>query len=137
MNLLVLSHHRAHELHRTFRIGGLHVCARCLGLYPVLAAGLLLQFRLGAPLRWEHDFLFVMGLTAPGLWDWSRGVRDPASGTNALRLLTGVLLGAAFARSLYVHVQQPLHWLLPMQLAMVLFVVVPALAWSRSGAREG
>lgn len=135
MNLFLLSHHRDHELHRTWRLGGLHLCARCLGLYPVLALGLVLQLRFGAPLHWEHDFLFVLGLTAPGLWDWSRGVRDPASGSNGLRTLTGVLLGAAFARSLYVHLQQPLHWLLPMQLAAVLLVVIPALAWLRTGER--
>ena len=36
-----LSHQTPAELHRAWSIGGVHVCARCLGVYPVLLMGLV------------------------------------------------------------------------------------------------
>lgn len=124
MNFFLLSHHRDAHLSRAWNLGGLRVCARCLGLYPTLALGLWVQHHLGAPALWEHDFLFVIGLTAPGLWDWARGVEAPESGTNALRTFTGVLLGAALARSVHVHLQNPLPWILLLQLGVIAVVAL-------------
>lgn len=137
MNLFVLSHHPTGELHRTWKLGGLHFCARCLGLYPVLFLGLIAQFKLRVPLEWQHDLLFVLGLTVPGLWDWSRGVSDPASGGNWLRTLTGVGLGVALSRSLYIHFQRPLPIVLLAQLGLI-SLVAGAVLYRRFGQpRDG
>ena len=122
-----LSHHRESELHRTVRLGGVHVCARCLGTYPALVLGLALLFALRAPLAWRWDVAAVLLLTLPALLDWSVGQFRPAWGSNAQRALTGVLLGAALARSLHVHLQRPLPAVLLAQGALVTAVALPVI----------
>jgi uncharacterized membrane protein len=119
-----LSHHPPEELHRACRLGGVHVCARCLGVYPVLLAGLLAQFALRTPLWHRWDVGLVVLLTLPALLDWAYGrFRTHAFG-NLWRLSTGVLLGVALSRSLYVHLQRPLPAPLLVQGALVTAVVL-------------
>jgi uncharacterized membrane protein len=125
--MLWLSHHRAAEAHRTYLLGGVRVCARCLGTYPVLACVLALLFLVRAPLSWRWDVPAVLGLTLPALVDWSRGRLRPGGGSNAVRTLTGVLLGAALGRSLYVHLQRPLPAVLLAQGALVTAVALPVI----------
>ncbi|RKH56515.1 DUF2085 domain-containing protein [Corallococcus aberystwythensis] len=122
-----LSHHHPDEYNRTCVLAGVRVCARCLGTYPVLAAVFLGLFALKAPLQWEWDVPIVLGLTLPALVDWAVGRFRPASGSNALRTLTGVLLGAGLGRSLYVHVQRPLPAVLLAQALLVTGVAVPVI----------
>ncbi len=132
-----LSHHHEDEYNRTYLLGGVRVCARCLGTYPVLVAVMMGLFALRAPLTWPWDVPVVLGLTLPALVDWAVGRFRPASGTNAVRTLTGVLLGAALGRSLFVHLQKPLPPMLVWQGALVLVVALPVLFLSSRGSRNG
>lgn len=122
-----LSHHPPEELDRTWKLGRLHVCARCAGVYPVLFLGLLLQFMRNAPLQLRLDGLMGMALILPALLDWAYGRWRPHAGSNFWRTFTGVLLGAALARSIYVHLQRPFPPILVGQLALVGVVVAGVL----------
>ncbi len=132
-----LSHHHPDEYNRTYVLGGARVCARCLGTYPVLLACLVGLFAVRAPLDWRWDVPAVLGLTVPALGDWAVGRFRPASGSNAVRTLTGVLLGLALGRSLYVHVQRPLPEVLLAQAALVTAVAVPVILATYRKPRPG
>jgi uncharacterized membrane protein len=125
-----LSHHPPDELDRAYEIAGARVCARCLGTYPVLIATLALQFRVRAPLRWAWDVPWAVILLLPALVDWSVGRFRPHLGSNLWRTTTGVLLGLALGRTLYVHIQRPLPTGLWLQAALVAAVAVPVLVLS-------
>ena len=125
----LLAHHRTPHLDRCVRIGRLHLCARCLGVYPVLVGAfgvqLWLHGRFPALLRgrdWE-PYLFAV-LVTPALIDWIRGRIDPTSGTNGIRILTGALLGLGLARALYLHARAPFT---PPSLWMLVYVGAGAL----------
>ncbi|RYZ35051.1 MAG: DUF2085 domain-containing protein [Myxococcaceae bacterium] len=122
-----LSHHHADEFNRTYLLGGVRVCARCLGTYPVLAAVFVGLFALKAPLSWTWDVPVGVALILPALVDWAVGRFRPASGNNAVRTLTGVLLGLGLGRSLYIHVQRPLPAVLLAQALLVTGVAVPVI----------
>ncbi len=104
----LLSHHPPEAHDRCLRIGGVPVCARCLGLYPTLALGMILLFWTGGgwPLQ-EQESTILTVLTLPALIDWAHGLFVPRPGGKARRLFTGILLGVALSRVLY------LHWLDP------------------------
>ena len=104
-----ISHHGEDQLCRCVRIGGLHVCARCLGLYPALFLLLALQAVLKAPGFRPPDLALIPLLTLPALFDWALGRFAPQSGSNPRRIVSGVLLAAALARSLWLHFMAPLH----------------------------
>src|SRR5437867_10388003 len=125
-----LSHHREGELHRTYSLGGVRLCARCLGTYPLLFAALAIQIARHAPLSTPLDPVLALLLPVPALVDWSVGRFRPHAGNNALRTLTGVLLGASLGRTLYVHFQRPFHLWLDLQLLLCLLVAIPVLALS-------
>ncbi|WP_434380263.1 DUF2085 domain-containing protein [Melittangium boletus] len=130
-----LSHHHAEEYNRTYVLGGVRVCARCLGTYPVLLATLVGLFKLRAPLAWPWDIPVVLGLSLPAVVDWAVGRFRPRSGSNAVRTLTGVLLGLALGRSLFIHVQKPLPPVLVWQAALVAVVAIPVLMASARGSK--
>ena len=132
-----LSHHHEEEYNRTYLLGGVRVCARCLGTYPVLLAVLVALFTVRAPLSWEWDVPVVLGLTLPALVDWAVGRFRPAGGSNAVRTLTGVLLGVALGRSLFVHFQKPLPPVLVWQAALVAVVALPVLLMTYGGPKDG
>ncbi|HEY0093367.1 MAG TPA: DUF2085 domain-containing protein [Archangium sp.] len=132
-----LSHHHEDEYNRTYLLRGVRVCARCLGTYPVLVAVMMGLFAVRAPLVWHWDVPVVLGLTLPALVDWAVGRFRPASGSNAVRTLTGVLLGVALGRSLFVHLQKPLPPMLLWQAALVLGVALPVLLVNSGGSRNG
>ena len=129
-----LSHHPPEEWNRTYRLGGVRVCARCLGTYPVLFAVLGLQLALRAPLAFAAELPVVLLLTLPALLDWARGRFAPERGTNWGRTLTGVLLGLALGRSVYVHLRSPWPPVLRGQLLLIGAVALPvlAMAWRRN-----
>jgi uncharacterized membrane protein len=129
MTPIWLSHHREEELHRTYRVGGLNLCARCLGMYPVMFAGIVLLFSLRAPLTWRYDVPFALGLTAIGVADFAIGQLRPRAFANPWRTFTGALLGVAFARTLYVHLQRPFPPALIAQGVLVTVVLGPAILW--------
>jgi uncharacterized membrane protein len=132
-----LSHHHEEEYNRTYLLGGVRVCARCLGTYPVLLAVMVGLFAVRAPLAWRWDVPVVLGLTLPALVDWAVGRFRPASGSNTVRTLTGVLLGVALGRALYVHVRSPLPAVLLWQGALVTAVAVPVLLATYRGPKAG
>ena len=133
----LLSHHSEEELHRCYRFGSVHVCARCLGVYPVLFGLVAIQLVLHAPLALKYDFPLVLGLTAPAVLDWALGQRDPARGSNLFRTFTGALLGLGLGRSLYIHLVSPFPKVLLFQLALVSVVVPPVILATYWRKRRG
>ncbi|HUB08467.1 MAG TPA: DUF2085 domain-containing protein [Myxococcales bacterium] len=94
----LLSHHDGAGLARCFRLGPLHVCARCSGLWPTLVAGIgVLTAKPVPSSRW--DLPVELALILPALWDWARSLRHPKLGTNLGRAATGALLGLGLARA--------------------------------------
>ena len=132
-----LSHQHPEEYNRTYVLGGVRVCARCLGTYPVLLVVLVALFKLRAPLAWRGDVPLVLGLTLPALVDWAVGRFRPTGGSNAVRTLTGVLLGMALGRSLFIHLQRPLPPVLLWQAALVAAVALPVLLATSRGPPPG
>jgi uncharacterized membrane protein len=131
-----LSHHHPDELDRCYRVGPLHVCARCLGTYPVLFAALAVQFALHASLASSLDVSVGLALVAPATLDWAYGRFHPHRFSNPWRTFTGVLLGLGLGRSLFIHLQQPFPTVLIAQLLGVTAVAVPViLATYRRGRR--
>lgn len=128
--MFFLSHHHPDELHRAYRIAGVHVCARCLGTYPVLLLALGWQFSHRVPLERPSDLPLVLGLSAPAVLDWAIGRFRPELFSNAWRTATGVLLGIALGRTLYTHLQRPLPPSLLGLAALVTAVGVPVILLS-------
>lgn len=122
-----LSHHPPDELDRCWRLGGVDVCARCLGAYPVLFAAIALQFSLHAPLSHPLDVPIALGLLTPALADWAWGRFRPHAFSNPWRTLTGVLLGVALGRTLFIHLQRPLPLALLLQMGLVTGVATPVI----------
>ena len=122
-----LSHHHADELDRCFKFGGVHVCARCLGTYPLMLGMIAAQLALKAPLSHPLDLPVAVALVAPALADWAYGRFFPHRFSNLWRFATGILLGLGLSRSLYVHLQQPLPPMLIAQLALVTAVATPVI----------
>jgi uncharacterized membrane protein len=122
-----LSHHPPDERDRCYRLAGLHVCARCLGTYPVLAAGFFAQFALHAPLSNPLDVPLGVALVVPATLDWAWGRFRPHAFSNLWRTWTGALLGLGLARSLFIHVQRPLPAVLLWQGALVTAVAFPVI----------
>ncbi len=123
---LLLSHHGPGEAHRCFRLSGrLALCARCLGLYPVLVA--VVGFEIGVH-RFESEWrwLVVFSLVTPAVIDWSRSMLFGDRGSNLVRLLTGGLagLGLGVAFSDYLRDSKTLYfWVLMACLAVLVSVV--------------
>ena len=122
-----LSHHPPDELDRCYRLFGLHLCARCLGTYPVLAAAFFAQFALHAPLSHPLDVPVGVALAVPATLDWAWGRFRPHAFSNLWRTLSGALLGLGLARSLFIHVQRPLPAVLLWQGALVTAVAFPVI----------
>lgn len=131
-----LSHHHPDEWNRTYEVGGVRLCARCLGTYPVMFAGIAVQFALGAPLEWKSDGWWSIGLLLPALYDWAYGRFRPQSGSNTWRTITGIALGLALARTLYIHIQRPLPVWLLVQVGVVTVVSVPVILATYNRARR-
>jgi uncharacterized membrane protein len=123
-----LSHHHPDELDRCYSFAGLHICARCLGTYPVLFFFMAFQFKNHWPLIWELDVPIGVALVAPATLDWAYARFKPHAFSNPWRTLTGVLLGLGLGRSLFIHLQKPLPEVLLAQGAFVLTVVAVTFA---------
>lgn len=122
-----LSHHPPDELDRTWRIGGVHVCARCLGTYPTMVIAIAVQLRLHAPLEWKWDAITGGLLIVPSTIDWALGRFDPHRFSNLWRTFTGVLLGLGLGRSLFIHLQSPFPTVLLVQAIVVLAIALPVI----------
>lgn len=96
----LLSHHVPGEYNRCYTLATpgreVHVCARCAGVYPGIAAGL------AAYVGWmplPQHVLLVAVLPLPALVDWRLTVGD-RRGANPVRTATGALLGYAYGLGL-------------------------------------
>ncbi|MFT3707464.1 MAG: DUF2085 domain-containing protein [Archangium sp.] len=132
-----LSHHPETELDRCYRIGGFHVCARCLGTYPTMFLAIALQLKFRAPLEHPYDLYAVIALTLPSTIDWAIGRFDPHRFSNAWRTGTGILLGLALGRSLFIHLQRPFPPVFLAQGIVVTAVALPVIlaSYRRKGRR--
>ena len=122
-----LSHHPPDELDRCYLLGALHVCARCLGTYPVMFAAIAAQLALHAPLEHPLDVPLSVGLVLPATLDWAFGRFEPHRFSNAWRTATGVLLGLGLGRSLFIHLQRPLPIALLAQVFVVTGLALPVI----------
>jgi hypothetical protein len=126
-----LSHHREEERDRTYAFGSVHLCARCLGLYPALLLTLGLGLGRGRP-----SFVLGLGLILPGLYSWALGLVRPWAGSNPGRTLSGALLGVGLGLSLREHLEHPWPPVLLLQGAVVTGVALPLLVLRRLGKIE-
>lgn len=97
----LLSHHEPAAYDRCYapavRGRRVRLCARCLGIYPGVAAGLL-AWLAGPPL--PTAFALVAILPAAALLDWAVTTFTQRAGLNAVRTATGGLLGYAYGLGL-------------------------------------
>lgn len=93
----LLSHHEPRDHYRTYLVSlfgrRARLCARCTGVYPGIAAGLLAGIGGGGPLA---SLLFVAVLPLPALLEWTATRFTQRRGYNAVRTATGLLLGYAY-----------------------------------------
>ena len=93
----VLSHHEPAEWDRCYApaFGGrrVRVCARCLGIYPGIVAGLLATL---AGASAPTGLAVVALLPLPALVDWAVTAFTPRRGSNPVRTATGLALGYAY-----------------------------------------
>lgn len=93
----LLSHHTPDERYRCYApvVFGrrVHLCARCLGIYPGIALGVLAAL-FGLPT--VADIAVVAFLPIPALLDWAATTFTDRRGHNALRTASGGLLGFAY-----------------------------------------
>ncbi|MFO0596884.1 MAG: DUF2085 domain-containing protein [Myxococcaceae bacterium] len=132
-----LSHHPPEELDRCYRVGSLHVCARCLGTYPTMFAAIVWQLRVHAPLEHALDLPVVLALTLPATADWAFGRFRPHAFTNPWRTLTGVALGLALGRTLFIHLQTPFPPVFLAQAALVVAIALPVFLLSYRSKGRG
>jgi uncharacterized membrane protein len=125
---LPLSHHHHHQLDRCVMLPlgqkKVALCARCLGLYPVmllvLAGQIVAKLRPSMPLDW---WIVTVGI-APALADWALSRLDAWRGNNTLRLVTGAIAGAALGRSLYLYFRDGRSEVFLVQMLLIVFSVV-------------
>ena len=132
-----LSHHFDDELDRCYRVGSRHVCARCLGTYPVLFVAIAVQLQLHAPLAHPLDLPLGIGLVLPASIDWAIGRFHPHRFTNVWRTFTGALLGMGLGRSLFIHLQRPMPFVLLAQAFVVTAIALPVILTSYRRNRRG
>lgn len=98
----LLAHHEPGEWDRCYAptVAGRRVrlCARCLGVYPGIAVGLLASL-VAAPL--PTGLVPVAVLPLPALVDWAATTFTARRGRNAVRTATGAALGYAYGVGLF------------------------------------
>jgi uncharacterized membrane protein len=132
-----LSHHPPEELDRCYRVGSVHLCARCLGTYPVMFAAIAAQLALHFPLEHPLDLPVCVALVLPATIDWAIGRFQPHRFSNAWRTATGVLLGLGLGRSLFIHLQRPLPPALLAQAIVVTGIALPVILTAYRRKRRG
>ncbi len=107
----LLSHHPESAHHKCYAFSWqgrmVRVCARCLGIYPGIALGLLLPAAISFPPAAAVAAVAV--LPAFALIDWARSAFTARKGTNAVRTLTGLLLGIAYGIGI-TFLMSPARW---------------------------
>lgn len=95
---MLLSHHVPADYDRTWKVGSVHVCTRCLGVAAGMAAALA---------YWQtwssFSVLVFMIMALPGVLDFTIHELGLGTSSSARRFITGVLFGpfaAALLRAL-------------------------------------
>lgn len=136
---IIFSHASSEELHRCFYVafGGrsIHLCPRCLGLYPamVLTAALYLA-RVTLPSSWTE--LVAIGLPVVGGTAWILE-RFGVELSKWTRLVSGVILGLGLGWVLGMHLRDP--WpqeLYEVGVAMTVVLVLGIIAELRGHHQE-
>ncbi len=102
----LLSHHAPGERYRCYApelLGRrVHLCARCAGIYPgiVVALGIAL-FVSSLTHSSTVALLIILAFPLPALVDWTVTTFTDRRGYNALRTVTGLLLGYGYGIGLY------------------------------------
>lgn len=132
---VLLSHHLTPQRHHCYRLGkepnGIYLCARCLGLYPVLLVTIGFE---AAWWRFESEFRWFLAfaLVTPAVIDWSRSMLFGARGSNPWRTATGALAGVGLGLAFgdYLRDNSSLwFW----TLMGVLTLVIGLVWWARPG----
>lgn len=93
----LLAHHEPEEYHKcwqiTIRHKQVHLCSRCTGIYPGIAAALLTWWFLP---HLVPEVVGVAVLPLPALLDWTVTTYTEWDGWNVARTATGVALGAGY-----------------------------------------
>jgi hypothetical protein len=93
---LWLSHHRTCDVSRTMRLGGVHVCRRCLGMFAgfavVVVAHGLMAFEAQAA-----DVALVAALSSFAAWDFLQVARGRADYSARRVLVTSPFVGVVLA----------------------------------------
>lgn len=97
----LVSHHEPSEWYRCYSpvLFGrqIRICARCLGIYPGIVAGIVAY--LVAPASFTQ-FLLVAVLPIPALVDWGLTSFTDRRGYNGIRTITGASLGYGYGLGL-------------------------------------
>lgn len=135
---LLISHHRAEELHLCYRLPLgrriLYFCARCLGIIPAMILTLVLG-RLTGP--WPEWLLWALLMLAPlpALLDWGTTLATgKPERANWIRFTTGVGLGAGIGTNLYVNTYALLSY--PVRIQFIYLLASVWVAWMISYARR-
>jgi len=130
----LIAHHWPGQLERCYQVWlgrkPVWFCARCTGLYPVLAVVLVLLL-LGHPPPGRLDLIWLLVLPLPAVVDWARSRLTGWPGSNWLRSFTGALLGVSLARTVQLNMVEPAHHLVLIQLASLCVVVLGIEIWAR------
>jgi len=133
---VLLSHHRADQLHLCYRVPGtgLCLCARCVGLYPGMALALVLG-RLTGPWPWwlEWGLLFIAPLPALVEWGLTAATGRPER-ANWIRSLTGAGLGLGLGADLVHNTRDLLGY--PVMAQLLMFLVFIWFIWMVSYSRR-
>ncbi|WP_254766767.1 DUF2085 domain-containing protein [Salinilacihabitans rarus] len=93
----VLSHHEPEEWYRCYApvVFGrrIRLCARCTGVYPGIALGVLAYFLAPGAVT---GLAVVAAVPAPALVDWTVTTFTDRRGTNPVRTATGAALGYGY-----------------------------------------
>lgn len=108
--LALLAHQRPEAIHRCLRLrvgqGALYLCARCVGLYPALAAAAAARLALpGPPGALGHPAL-RLGVPLAGGAAWVAEQAGIELG-RPLRVLSGALLGLGLGWAIGLHLVEP------------------------------
>jgi uncharacterized membrane protein len=123
----LLAHHGPGHLDRCYQVWlgrkPIWLCARCVGVYPVLLAMLSVQLVAGYPPS-SLDWLWLFVFPLPALVDWFLARLGFRPGNNVGRTATGVLLGLSLGRMIYLNMIEPFQSLVLVQLTALTGVVV-------------
>jgi uncharacterized membrane protein len=108
---LLVAHHHWNQRHHCYRVPfqkkEVFICARCLGLYPVLVGTMVLVFSGAVSLERSLSFELMAWGCGVGILDWGVVRLGFWKGNNVLRSLTGALVGGALGLGLPHYFRHP------------------------------